>query len=94
MLTQALGKDHVTLVPVTEPGWTASEDFSEYTASGVAQTTFFSVGGYDPAVLAKYKAEGKPVPVNHSPFFAPDPKPSIRTGMEVLSLAVLMVAGK
>ncbi|WP_343615641.1 amidohydrolase [Novosphingobium sp.] len=94
MLTQALGKDRVTLVPTSEPGWTASEDFSEYTAAGVAQTTFFSVGGYDPAVLAKYKAEGKPVPVNHSPFFAPDPKPSIRTGMEVLTLAVLMVAGK
>jgi hippurate hydrolase len=66
MLTQALGKDRVTLVPTSEPGWTASEDFSEYTAAGVAQTTFFSVGGYDPAVLAKYKAEGKPVPVNHS----------------------------
>ncbi|WP_206244339.1 amidohydrolase [Novosphingobium terrae] len=93
MLEQALGKDHVTLVPATEPGWTASEDFSEYTAAGVAQTTFFSVGGYDPAVLARYKAEGKPVPVNHSPFFAPDPQPSIRTGMEVLTLAVLMVAG-
>jgi hippurate hydrolase len=98
MLAQALGKDalgknRVTLVPASEPGWTASEDFSEYTAAGVAQTTFFSVGGYDPAVIARYKAEGKPVPVNHSPFFAPDPKPSIRLGMETLTLAVLMVAG-
>ena len=94
MLGQALGREHVTLVPASEPGWTASEDFSEYTVAGVAQTTYFSVGGYDPAVLARDKAEGKPVPVNHSPFFAPDPQASIRLGMEVLSLAVLMVAGR
>jgi len=94
MLGQALGQEHVTLVPASEPGWTASEDFSEYTVAGVGQTTYFSVGGYDPGVLARDKAQGKPVPVNHSPFFAPDPQVSIRLGMEVLSLAVLMVAGR
>jgi len=44
-------------------------------------------------MLAKYKAEGKPVPVNHSPYFAPVPEPSIKRGVETLALAVLMVAG-
>jgi hippurate hydrolase len=54
---------------------------------------FFGIGGDDPAMLAKYKAEGKPVPVNHSPYFAPVPEPSIKRGVETLTLAVLMVAG-
>ena len=53
-----------------------------------------AVGGYDPAMIARYKAEGKPLPVNHSPFFAPVPEPTIKRGAETLALAVLTVAGK
>jgi hippurate hydrolase len=44
-------------------------------------------------MLEEYKAQGKPVPVNHSPYFAPVPEPTIRTGAMVLTLAVMMVAG-
>ena len=57
------------------------------------RSVFFTIGGYEPATIARYKAEGKPLPVNHSPFFAPAPGPAIRTGVETLALAVLMVAG-
>jgi hippurate hydrolase len=79
-------------VQVPQPG-SASEDYSEFITAGVP-SVYFSIGGYDPAVMAKAKAEGKPLPVNHSPFFAPTPEPTIRTGVEAMTLAVLNVVGK
>jgi len=91
VLQAAFGKD-VHFVPAYMPAGSASEDFSEFVAAGVP-SVFFGIGGDDPAMLAKYKAEGKPVPVNHSPYFAPVPEPSIKRGVETLTLAVLMVAG-
>ena len=93
-LTAALGKDRVVLIPASEPGWTASEDFSEFAQGGKVRSVYFSIGGTSAAMAAQYKAQGKPVPVNHSPFFAPDPAISIKTGVETLTLATLMVAGK
>lgn len=92
VLQAALGAARVKLEPATKPGWTASEDYSEYVAAGVTKSVFFSVGGTSPEMIARYKAEGKPLPVNHSPYFAPVPEPSIRAGVEVLTLAVLSVA--
>ena len=75
-----------------QPG-SASEDYSEFIIAGVP-SVYFSIGGFDPAVMAKAKADGKPLPVNHSPYFAPVPEPSIRTGVEAMTLAVLNVVGK
>jgi len=57
----------------------------EFIEAGVP-SVFFIIGA---AMLAKYKAENKPVPVNRSPYFAPVPEPTIRIGVEVLTLAVL-----
>jgi hippurate hydrolase len=91
VLTAALG-DKVTFVPTTEPGITASDDFSEFVDAGVPGL-FFGIGADDPKMLAEYHAQGKPVPVNHSPYFAPVPEPTIRSGVIVLTLAVMMVAG-
>ncbi len=87
-------KGSVKLEPAYKPGWTASEDYSEFVLAGVPKSVFFSIGGSDPTLLDRLAAENKPVPVNHSPFFAPLAGPSIRTGIEVLTLAVLSVAGK
>lgn len=78
---------HAILTP--QPG-SASEDYSEFIIAGVP-SVYFSIGGFDPAVMAKAKAEGKILPVNHSPYFAPVPEPSIRTGVEAMTLAVLNV---
>jgi len=91
-LAAALGKQNVTLVPVDAPGGSASEDYSEYGVAGLTRSVYFSIGGHTQATLDRYKAQGKPVPVNHSPEFAPDPQTSIRTGVETLSLAVILVA--
>ena len=68
------------------PPVTASEDFSEY---GVP-SMFFHIGVYDmERVVAAQNKSGPPLPANHSPQFAPVPKPTIETGVTAMTLAVL-----
>jgi hippurate hydrolase len=71
----------------TPPG-TASEDFSEYVNAGVP-SMFFNIGVYDPEHVAAARDGGPPLPINHSPLFAPVPKPTIQTGVTAMTLAVL-----
>ena len=42
-------------------------------------------------VIAAVKELGVPVPVNHSPYFAPQPEPTIKTGVEAMTLTVINV---
>ena len=71
------------------PPITPSEDFAEYVNAGVP-SMFFLVGVLDPKdVESSRQPGGKPVPGNHSPFFAPLPEPSIKTSIKAMSLAVL-----
>lgn len=73
------------------PPITPSEDFSVFVNAGVP-SMFFFIGVSDPQRVAESKKPGgKPVPFNHSPFFAPVPEPSIKTGVMAMSLAVLTV---
>jgi hippurate hydrolase len=81
--------ENVSVSPA--PG-AASEDYSEFVMAGVP-SLYFSLGGYDPAKIAAAKASGVPLPENHSPYFAPTPEPSIRTGTEAMTLAVMSVLG-
>ncbi|TPG22880.1 amidohydrolase [Variovorax guangxiensis] len=84
-LKRSFGDRQVVQVPPNP----ASEDFSEFLDAGVPGM-FFSIGGLSPdEVLASMKPGGKPLPVNHSPYFAPVPEPSIKTGVEAMSVAVL-----
>ena len=76
VLESALGKTNVV---VEDPGM-ASEDFSFFTAQGVP-SFYFSLGGADPAKYAEAKAAGTHLPSNHSPLFAPDADPALRTGI-------------
>jgi amidohydrolase len=71
----------------TPPG-TASEDYSEYVKAGVP-SMFFNIGVYDPERVAAARNGGPPLPSNHSPLFAPVPKPTIETGVTAMTLAVL-----
>jgi hippurate hydrolase len=71
----------------TPPG-TPSEDFSEYINAGVP-SMFFNIGVYDPERVAAARNGGPPLPGNHSPQFAPVPKPTIQTGVTAMTLAVL-----
>lgn len=70
-----------------------SEDFSEYGAAGVP-SLFFLVGvNSDRDINESMRIEGKPLPFNHSPYFAPAPQPTITTGVKAMSLAVLNLMG-
>ncbi len=81
--------DHAQYQP--QPG-NPSEDYSEFIVAGVP-SLFWSFGGLDPATIADAKAKGVPVPANHTPQFAPTPEPTIRFGVEAMTLAVLNVMG-
>jgi hippurate hydrolase len=73
----------------TLPPTTASEDFSEFVNAGVP-SMFFNIGIYEPErVAAASNGTGPLLPSNHSPQFAPVPKPTITTGVEAMTFAVL-----
>jgi hippurate hydrolase len=70
------------------PPVTPSEDFSEFAHSGVP-SMMFNIGVHDPERWAAANNGGTPMPANHSPLFAPVPKPTIQTGVTAMTLAVL-----
>jgi len=73
------------------PPVTPSEDYSEFINAGVP-SMFFRIGVYEPErVAAAREGEGPQLPSNHSPLFAPVPKPTIETGITAMTLAVLGV---
>ena len=73
------------------PPVTPSEDYSEFIIAGVP-SMFFHIGVYEPEhVAAPPEGDGSHLPANHSPLFAPVPKPTIETGVEAMTLAVLSV---
>jgi amidohydrolase len=87
VLKDAFGDANVGRIPAM----TASEDFSEFVNQGIPGMFFFT-GVYDPKVIAAAaEPGGKPIPFNHSPFYAPVPEPSIKTAAQAMSLAVLNV---
>jgi len=75
-LETALGKDRV----VTSEPKTPSEDFSYFVGQGIPGF-YFDLGGANPEKLAEAKAAGTSLPSNHSPLFAPDAEPAMRTGI-------------
>jgi len=70
------------------PANTTSEDYSEFVNAGVP-SMFFNIGVYDPERVDTARKTGTPLPGNHSPLFAPVPKPTIETGVTAMTLAVL-----
>jgi hippurate hydrolase len=68
---------------------TASEDFGSFGAEWHAPAVFWFVGGTDPKLYAKAKAEGRlgELPTNHNPRFAPVIHPTLETGVETLVVA-------
>ncbi|KRR15544.1 peptidase M20 [Bradyrhizobium lablabi] len=84
VLKAALGDKFRTSPPVT-----ASEDFSEFAGAGVP-SMMFNIGVYDQErFVAARNGSGPPIPSNHSPLFAPVPRPTIETGITAMTLAVL-----
>ena len=77
--------DKAKLSPSPSP---PSEDYSEFIIAGVP-SLFFGIGGIDPKRIEAARAKGEPIAGNHNPYFWPDPQPSIRTGVQAMTLAVL-----
>ena len=69
----------------------ASEDFGCFGTGWGVPSVFWFVGGTDPDVYAKAKAEGRinELPVNHSPHFAPVLHPTLETGVEAMIASAL-----
>jgi amidohydrolase len=74
-------------IRVSPPG-TASEDFSEFASAGVP-SMMFNIGVYDQERIDAARNGGPPIPSNHSPLFAPVPKPTIETGVTAMTIAVI-----
>ena len=70
------------------PANTTSEDFSEFAVAGVP-SMMFNIGVYEPERWMAANNGGTPLAGNHSPQFAPVPKPTIQTGVTAMTLAVL-----
>ena len=75
-LEAALGKENVIATGPIAP----SEDYAYFVEQGIP-SLYFSLGGADPQKYAEAKAAGTTLPSNHSPFFAPDVDPALRTGI-------------
>jgi amidohydrolase len=82
---QVLGEDNVVEI---EP-LMGSEDFGALGAAIGVPSVFWMFGGHDAATL---EAEG-PLPVNHSPFFAPVMEPTLSTGVRAALTAILARVG-
>ncbi len=88
-LKQTFGDANV----VPEPPGMASDDFAEYGKAGVPALQF-SLGAVNPEKFAAAQKSGEDLPGPHSPFFAPDREPSLRTGIAAETTAVLALLGK
>ncbi len=83
----SLGKERVYERPPSMGG----EDFSQFwRADRSIPTLIFWVGSVDPKAH-KAGMEGKaPMPsANHSPFYAPQPEPALKTGVQAMTAAAL-----
>jgi hippurate hydrolase len=90
-LTAAFGADRVRKVPPVMAG----EDFSRYHLTDRSiESTIFWVGGVPQAVWQKAAGDASKLPSLHSPFWAPEPEPTISTATEAMVTAALGVFGK
>ena len=80
-LQSSLGEANVVHVEPTM----GAEDFGLFGTEGVP-TFMFRLGTVSAAHMAE--APQKPLPALHSALFAPEPEPSIRTGVRALTTAV------
>lgn len=86
-LKEKLGEDK--LLPYVQRGMGA-EDFSEFTMTEEDVPGFyFYVGGTLPEWFEEAKNGGPAVAGHHSPFFKIAPEPSIKAGVEAMTIAVM-----
>ncbi|PQE33607.1 Amidohydrolase protein [Rutstroemia sp. NJR-2017a WRK4] len=67
----------------------ASEDFSILATAVGKPSVYWVIGGVDPDVWDDHVKNGTYIPGNHSPFFAPVPKPTLIVGPQALCAAAM-----
>ncbi len=87
-----IGEEHVYERPASMGG----EDFSRFgrTADDIP-TVIFWTGSVDPkAMKAAREGKGPMPPANHSPFYAPQPEPALKTGVTAMTAGALELFGE
>ncbi len=84
------GKDRVSAPPPTMGG----EDFGDFGRAANAPSLMFWLGATPPAIFAASGGDPTRLPSLHSPLWAPDPEPTLKTGAAALAIAALEVLGK
>lgn len=88
---QHFGEKSITMEPST-----GSEDFSDIPSGLGVPYLYWIWGGFDPEAYSRAEAEGTlsdVIPGNHSPKFAPVMEPTMRTGIEAMTVAVMSYLG-
>ncbi|UJP64243.1 amidohydrolase [Mongoliitalea daihaiensis] len=84
----SLGEENVVEVQAQMIG----EDFSRYgLADRKIPISMFYLGANNSTFLEKATKEGLEIPGLHSPYFAPIPEPTIKTGVKAMSLAAMNI---
>jgi hippurate hydrolase len=82
-MIRELGEPNVREVELTM----GAEDFGLFGQGGVP-TFMFRLGTVPPERIESARSTGEPLPSLHSPRYAPDPVPSLRTGIRAMTAAV------
>ncbi len=83
-----LGRDQVKKIKPAMVG----EDFAQYgRVEPRIPSLMFRLGAADPEAYKKAKKEGFSLPPLHSPYFAPPPEATIKTGIEAMTGAALLL---
>jgi hippurate hydrolase len=91
LFTERFGADRVKPTPAVMGG----EDFSRfYLADKSIQSLIFWVGGVSQAQWDKAGGDASKLPSLHSPYWAPDPEPTIATATEAMTAAAMGVLRK
>ena len=86
VMGKALGEENVIRAKPVMGG----EDFGQFgRVDPKIPSLLFWLGAVDPDVIAKAEKNGETLPSLHSPFFAPDAKPTLETGVKAMTAAAL-----
>ena len=85
IFVEKLGADNV----VERDAIMGSEDFGIFSLDHKIPAVIFWLGAYDPAKVAESERTGVALPSPHSPFFAPSPEPTLRTGVIAMTDAAI-----
>ncbi|HKA88695.1 MAG TPA: amidohydrolase [Haliangiales bacterium] len=89
-LKRGLGETHVVAADKSM----GSEDFYAIAKAAGVPSVMIAIGAAEPGALAKARGAGALLPNVHSPLFAPDREPTIRTAVAALTIEALELLGK